>query len=66
MSKFYFEAIRKLPENFVDDETRIIVPDSVRRNWLIATNPKHPPIKYFVETKKWSDLKADEEFKCEI
>ena len=41
--KLYLQAIRSLPEKWVDDKTRITIWMS---NVVVAANPKFPPIKY--------------------
>lgn len=41
--KLYLQAIRALPEKWVDDETLITIWMS---NVVVAANPKYAPIKY--------------------
>jgi hypothetical protein len=53
--KLYLEAIRALPEEWVDDETMITVWMS---NVVVAANPKFAPMKY--SDGEWRDIEVAE------
>lgn len=52
-SKLYYEALRCLPERFIDDETRSTQCDE---DAIIAANPKYPPMVYKRQTRKWIEI----------
>ena len=52
--KIYLEAIRALPEKWVDDKTRIIIWMS---NVVVAANPKYAPMKY--SGGVWRDIEVE-------
>jgi len=54
MSKIYFEALKKLPKRFVDDDTKIGVWDN---GTVYAANRKYEPIKY--SNGKWTKIILD-------
>ena len=49
MTKLYYQAMRSLPEDFVDSETKAIGDDDC----VFAMNPKFQPIIYTKESCKW-------------
>ena len=49
--KLYFEAIRALPEKWIDDKTVIT---TWQKNVVVAANPKYAPMKYV--DGKWRDI----------
>ncbi len=51
-TKLYFEALRKLPDKFVDDNTKT----TTWHDSIIATNPKYKAMIYRQEAKKWLPL----------
>ncbi len=52
--KLYLQAIKALPDEWIDDETRITTTDTGK---VFAANPKFTPMIY--ENGKWSEIKVD-------
>ena len=55
MNKVYFEAIRALPEDWIDDSVRVL---GMAKEVIVAAHPEHPPMIYKEgkwETIKWTD-----------
>ena len=52
--KLYFEAIRALPEEWVDDKTRITIWMS---NVVVAANPNFAPMKY--SGGEWNKIEVE-------
>ena len=52
--KLYIQAIKKLPEEFVDEGTRITTFDD---NIVYAANPKFVPIVFNRSENEWKELK---------
>ena len=53
MERIYFEALKKLPEIYVDSGTKISLVD---RNSVIAMHYQFGPIIYLKTTGEWSKL----------
>ena len=51
--KLYYEALKTLPDKFVDDETRAT---AWHDDMIVAANPKFAPIIYTHETG-WQEIK---------
>ena len=51
--KLYFEAIRALPEKWIDDKTVIT---TWQKNVVVAANPEYAPMKY--ADGKWEALEV--------
>jgi hypothetical protein len=50
--KLYLQAIRALPEKWIDDKTNITV---MEEGVAVGVNPKYAPIKYF--NGRWEEIK---------
>jgi hypothetical protein len=56
MEKVYFEALKKLPDLYVDRGTKISLVD---RNTVIAMHYQFGPIMYTSKTGEWKKLPTD-------
>ena len=51
--KLYLQAIKKLPDNFIDEETRI----TTFEGNVYAANPKFCPMVFYESKNEWEDMK---------
>jgi hypothetical protein len=49
MNRVYYEALRKLPDRFVSDHTKVTQYGEA----IIVTNPDHEPMLYSTEAGEW-------------
>lgn len=54
--KLMYEALKSLPDKFIDDKTRHCSLDGA----VYVANPKYAPIIYKAKTKKWGKVKLFE------
>lgn len=56
MNKLFLQALRVLPEEYIDDKTTTAV---FGENTVVAANPRLQPITYNRNTEKWELLTAE-------
>ncbi|HEX9920349.1 MAG TPA: hypothetical protein VGB21_02535 [Candidatus Methylomirabilis sp.] len=49
--KFYIEALRKLPEEYIADDTHINA--NIEKKCILVVRPMFPPIIFDQEKKEW-------------
>ena len=55
--KLYYQALKALPNEFVDDNTRATLWE---KDMVVAANPSLAPIKYEKSKGKWEQIKLSE------
>lgn len=51
--KLYYEALSKIPPEFIDDKTYCCTFGS---NSVMLANPKYPPMQYCANDRKWKQI----------
>ncbi len=56
MSKLFYEALKKLPDEYIDDATQTV---QLGKDMVVAVNAKLEPIAYSLKTGEWELFTAE-------
>lgn len=62
MSKLYYQAMKVIPDDFVDDETRVATMTTAegKDKAVVMVNPKHSAMIYTPEVPEWKAVEFSE------